>query len=80
MIEKEKNEGGATLARYRDNLRLRKLRSEIVLAKAERDQYDLEEASKARRNFERTYPKMQERLEKLKDKVRKNVADLLLDP
>lgn len=70
VIEKEKNEGGATLARYRDNLRLRKLRSELVSAKADREKYDMGEASKARRNFERTYPKMQEKLEKLKDKVR----------
>lgn len=69
IVEKEKNEGGATLARYRDNQRLRKLRSSLVAAKAERAQYDMDEASKAKRNFERTYPKMQEKLDKLKDKV-----------
>ena len=68
-IEKEKNEGDATMARYRDNIRLRKLRAELAGAREEREKYDMEEASKARRNFERTYPKMQDKLEKLKDKV-----------
>jgi DNA repair protein RAD50 len=74
VVEKEKNEGGATLARYRDNVRLRKLRAELVQVKRERDSYDMEEASKARRNFERTFPKMQEKLERLKDKVREDLV------
>jgi DNA repair exonuclease SbcCD ATPase subunit len=68
-LEKEINEGGATQARFRDNQRLRKLRSDLASVLAEYSQHDLEEAARAKRNFEKAYPKMEARLNELKDKV-----------
>ena len=68
-FEKEINEGGATQARFRDNQRLRKLRSDLTSVMEEYSKHDLEEAARAKRNFEKAYPKMEARLNELKDKV-----------
>lgn len=68
-VNKEEHEGGATYARYTDNLRLRKLRTKLVQLQTEVAGYDMEEAARAKRNFQTKYPKMQARLEDLKDRV-----------
>lgn len=68
-VTKQEHEGGATYARYTDNLRLRRLRSKLVQLQTELAGYDMEEAARAKRNFDKTYPKMQRRLEELKDRV-----------
>lgn len=68
-VEKEINEGGATLARFQNNKRLRKLRADLVKVKTEIDKYDLEEAARAKRNFEKAFPEMEAKYNALKDKV-----------
>ncbi|KAG6818307.1 hypothetical protein H0H93_006082, partial [Arthromyces matolae] len=64
-IEKEINASGASVANYRDNIRVRKLAKEIIATQAEIDSYDMEEAAKAKRNFEEKYPKAKEKENKL---------------
>ena len=69
-VTRQEHEGGATYARYKDNLHLRRSRTKLVQLQTELASYDMEEAAHAKRNFEKTYPKMQKRLEELKDRVR----------
>ena len=69
-VTRQEHEGGATYARYKDNLHLRRSRTKFAQLQTELANYDMEEAARAKRNFEKTYPKMQKRLEKLKDRVR----------
>lgn len=54
-IDKEINESAASMANLRDNIRARKLVKDIAATQAEIDQYDLEEAAKAKRLFEEKY-------------------------
>ncbi|THH19195.1 hypothetical protein EW146_g1924 [Bondarzewia mesenterica] len=56
LIEKEINEGGALQARIRDNLFMRDLADKISETQTEIDSMDMEEAAKAKRNFEEKYP------------------------
>ena len=60
-IDKEINASGASVANLRDNIRARKLAKEIGETQAEIDSYDMEEAAKARRNFEEKYGKAKEK-------------------
>lgn len=69
-VTRQEHEGGATYARYTDNLRLRRLRTKLAQLQSELSGYDMEEAARAKRNFDKKYPKMQKRLEELKDRVR----------
>ncbi|KAG6830973.1 hypothetical protein H0H87_006624 [Tephrocybe sp. NHM501043] len=64
-IDKEINASGASVANYRDNIRVRKLAKEITETQAEMDSYDMDEAAKAKRNFEEKYPKAKEKENKL---------------
>ncbi|KAF9463040.1 hypothetical protein BDZ94DRAFT_1362864 [Collybia nuda] len=54
-IEKEINESGASVANYRDNIRVRKLRKEISDTQTEIESHDMEDAARARRNFQEKY-------------------------
>ncbi|PFH54076.1 hypothetical protein AMATHDRAFT_852 [Amanita thiersii Skay4041] len=54
-IEKEINEGGASVANLRENIRVRRLTKDIIATQEEIDSYDMDEAAKARRNFETKY-------------------------
>lgn len=54
-IEKEINESGASVANYHNNIRVRKLRKEIAETQAEIDSHDMEDAARARRNFQEKY-------------------------
>ncbi|KDQ20852.1 hypothetical protein BOTBODRAFT_124714 [Botryobasidium botryosum FD-172 SS1] len=65
-IDKEINEGGATLSRYRDTLRLRKLRREIQAIQVEIDSYDIAETARARENFNKEYKAMTDKLDAVK--------------
>ncbi|RDB18009.1 DNA repair protein rad50 [Hypsizygus marmoreus] len=60
-IDKEINASGASVANYRDNIRVRKLAKEIIDTQTEIDSHDMEEAAKARRNFEEKYGKAKEK-------------------
>ncbi|KAI0057825.1 hypothetical protein BV25DRAFT_1994717 [Artomyces pyxidatus] len=55
-IDKEINEGGAYQANLRDNMRIRKLKRDIAAAEKEIAGHDMEEAARAKRNFEEKYP------------------------
>ena len=54
-IDKEINASGASVANYRENVRVRKLAKEIKDTQAEIGSYDMEEAARARRNFQDKY-------------------------
>jgi DNA repair protein RAD50 len=60
-IEKEINEGGAVLANLRENLRARRMRTEITALVEELESMDMEEAAKAKRNFDEKYPTEQKK-------------------
>ena len=68
-VEREINEGGAVLANLRDNMRVRKLRAEITSIEAELNSMDLDEAAKAKRNFEQKYPAEQKKEQDLAGQV-----------
>ncbi|KAG6878083.1 hypothetical protein C0993_012410 [Termitomyces sp. T159_Od127] len=68
-IEKEINASGASVANYRDNIRVRKLAKEIIETQGEMDACDMDEAAKAKRNFEEKYPKAKEKENKLQTNV-----------
>ena len=61
LINKEIDEGGAVQANIRDNLFMRDLVRSINQTQKEIDALDMEEAAKARRNFDEQYPKQLER-------------------
>jgi DNA repair protein RAD50 len=60
-IDKEINESGASVANLRENIRVRKLVRDIAETQAEIDSHDMEEAAKARRNFQDKYNKEKQR-------------------
>ncbi|KAF8627436.1 hypothetical protein AX17_006250 [Amanita inopinata Kibby_2008] len=60
-IEKEINESGASIANLRENIRVRKLTREIKATRDEIASYDVDEAAKAKRNFETKYHIAKER-------------------
>ncbi|KAG2001813.1 RAD50 [Coprinopsis cinerea AmutBmut pab1-1] len=65
VIEKEINEAGASQTNLRENIRVRKLQKEILEIQAEIESYDVEEAAKARRNFQDQWEKRKEKEERL---------------
>jgi DNA repair protein RAD50 len=68
-IDKQINESGASLANLRDNIRLRKLKREIVETQEEIDSHDMEEAAKAKRTFEDQYKVRKAQESELQSKV-----------
>lgn len=64
-FDKEINESGATLSNLRDNIMVQKLTRDIANTQAEIDSYDMEEAAKARRNFQDKYEPAKEKEDKL---------------
>lgn len=68
-IDKEINASGASVANYRDNIRVRKLAKEIIETQAEIDSHDMDEAAKARRNFDEKYGKAKEKENSLQTAV-----------
>lgn len=54
-IEKEIHESGASLSNLRDNIIARKLTKDIAKTQAAIDSHDMEEAGKARRNYDEKY-------------------------
>ncbi|KAF9783547.1 AAA domain-containing protein [Thelephora terrestris] len=55
IIDKEVNESNASMTNLRENIRVRKLAKEIEVTQAEIDAMDMEEAAKARRQFDVKY-------------------------
>lgn len=54
-IDKEIHESGASMANLRENIRIRHLIRDIAATQEEIDSHDMEEAAKARRNFDQQY-------------------------
>jgi DNA repair protein RAD50 len=73
-IDKEINASGASLANYRENVRVRKLVKEITDTQTEIDSHDMEEAGRARRNFEAKYGPAKEKENALHTSVRPAVC------
>lgn len=68
-ISKEIHESTATLSNLRDNIRARKLVKDITNTQAEINQYDIEEAAKAKRLFEERYMLEMDKETELQGKV-----------
>ncbi len=69
-IDKEINESGATMSNLRDNIIVRKLKEKVEAIEREIVSYDMEEAAKARRNYEDKYQPAKAREQKLNEVVR----------
>src|SRR6201999_1647792 len=54
-LYKELNESGSTAANIRENLRIRKLRTDLREVQTEMDSLNLEAAGQAREDYEETY-------------------------
>lgn len=68
-IDKEINEGGATLANLRGNIRIRKLAADIAATQQEIDSHDVEAAAKAKRTFDERYGEEKEKETQMASKV-----------
>lgn len=68
-LDKEINESGASVSSLRENLRLRKLVRDIAATQEEIASYDMEEAAKAKRNFEEQYNVKKAQESELQSKV-----------
>lgn len=68
-IDKEINASGASVANYRENIRVRKLAKEIKDTQAEIDSHDMDEAARARRNFQDKYGPAKEKENALQTSV-----------
>ena len=69
-IDKEINESGATMSNLRDNIIVRKLKEKVEAIDKEIASYDMEEAAKARRNYEDKYQPAKAKEQKLNEVVR----------
>ena len=69
-IEKEINESGATLSNLRDNIIVRRLKEKIETIDKDIASFDMEEAAKARRNYEDKYQPAKAKEQKLNEVVR----------
>ena len=69
-IDQEINESGASHANLRENIRLRRLQKDIAATQEEIDSHDMEEAAKAKRNFEDQYKVKKAQESELQSKVR----------
>jgi DNA repair protein RAD50 len=69
-LDKELNESGSTNANIRENLRIRKIRSDLGDIKTSMDALNLEAAGQARQDYERTYKEAKEREVQVQSKVR----------
>ena len=69
QLEKEMNDGGAYLVKLHQNRRLRKTKREIEEVEEQISKMDMEEAFKARRNFDDKFRAEKERETQLHSKV-----------
>ncbi|KAF8631077.1 hypothetical protein AX15_002678 [Amanita polypyramis BW_CC] len=65
-IDKEISESGSTIANLRENLRVRRIEKEIKKTQEEIASYDMEEAAKAKRNFESRWDVVKKKEDELK--------------
>ena len=69
VIDKEINESDASMGNLRENIRIRKLIRDIAATQDEIDSHDMEEAAKARRNFDQQYKIKKAQESELQSKV-----------
>lgn len=69
VIDKEVNESNASMTNLRENIRVRKLAKEIDITQAEIDAMDMEQAAKARRQFDQKYNLEKQRETEMQSKV-----------
>jgi len=77
-IEKEIHESGASLSNLRDNIIARNLAKDIAKTQAEINSYDMEEAGKARRNYDEKYEPAKQREKQLHEAVRHIIIFLFI--
>ncbi|KAG6890641.1 hypothetical protein C0995_006617 [Termitomyces sp. Mi166 len=65
-LEKEIGASGTSVINYRSNVKARALAKELIDTQAKMDACNLDEAAKAKRNFEEKYPKAKEKENKLR--------------
>lgn len=70
-VEKEISDAGASNANLRENIRIRKLRKNIAEWGRQIQSLDVEEAAKAKENFEKHWPRMKEEEVQLNTEVSK---------
>lgn len=68
-FEKEISDAGAAMANLRENIRVRKLQNDIIAIVAEIGTYDMEEAARAKRNFQEKYSLEKEKETQMQSKV-----------
>lgn len=68
-IDKEIHESGASMANLRENIRIRHLVRDIAATQEEIDSHDMEEAAKARRNFDQQYKVKKDEESNMQSKV-----------
>ena len=68
-IDKEIAESGSNNSKIRDNLRIREMRREIERIKEKIESFDLEEAAKARRQFDTKYASEKKRQSDMESEV-----------
>lgn len=69
VIDKEVNESNASMTNLRENIRVRKLAKEIDATQTEIDAMDMEQAAKARRQFDQKYNLEKQRETEMQSKV-----------
>lgn len=75
-LKQEVMYGDATLSNLHQNLQCRKLARSIAENQAKIDEFDMEEAAKAKRNFEDKYPKEKKKEEDLHAKLSRHGGEL----
>lgn len=73
LIEKELNEAGTRLLHLRENKRIHRLKGEIAEAQKNIDAIDMDEAARAKRNFEEKYAVEKKKEEDAASKVCRRV-------
>jgi DNA repair protein RAD50 len=68
-IEKEINESGSSTANLRENIRVRRMKKDIAQLQKEIESHDVEEAGRAKRNFEDRYKVEKQKETELQAKV-----------
>lgn len=73
-IDKEISDSGSTIANLRENIRVRKIEKEIQKTREEIATYDMEEAAKAKRNFDSKWDVVKKSEDELKAAVNKYIS------
>jgi hypothetical protein len=73
-IDKEISDSGSTIANLRENIRVRKIEKDIQRTREEIATYDMEEAAKAKRNFDSKWDVAKKTEDELKAAVNQSIS------